>query len=263
MDAMEILAGNAASKESRGRTSKFPVHHKYDNTFFLLLVGLMWLGILMGFVPEIIRHIQHPRFTYPWIIYVHGVVFVGWLCLLTTQILLVRNRKIALHRRLGQIGIYWAIALPIVGVVTAFIMDRMAVHLFPHFKPSFISVQYGDLVLFSLLAGSALVLRKVPAAHKRLMLLGTLCLVDAGFARWWSSGLAHMFGNGYWSHVLQAYLGNILLILALGAYDLVTRHRLHRAYAYGAMVAIGGQLLLVWLYLSPWWTPISFKLIGY
>jgi len=142
-------------------------------------------------------------------------------------------------------------------------MDRLALHVFPHFTPVFVSVQYGDLVLFTILTGSALILRKEPSAHKRLMLLGTLCLVDAGFARWWSGGLRHMLGSGYLSSVLQVFLGTILLVLALGAYDLLTRRRLHRAYVYGASLMIGGEFVLVWFFLSPWWKPIAFRLVGY
>lgn len=62
---------------------------------------------------------------------------------------------------------------------------------------------------------------------------------------------------------LKYFFGNVLLILALGVYDLVTRRWLHRAYVYGATLAIGGELLLVWLLMSPWWDPISFRLIGH
>lgn len=247
----------------RGRASTFSVHHKHDHNFFLALVAMMWLGILMGFVPEIVRHIEHPKFTYPWIVHVHAVVFVGWLCLLTTQLLLVRKHNIALHRRLGKFGMAHAVLIPIVGATTAIVMDRMALQMAPGFKPTFISVQLGDLVLFSILTGSAFALRRQPAAHKRLMLLGTLCIVDAGFSRWWGPGLGRMLGHNYGSLELRFFLGNVLLILALGAYDLVTRGRLHHAYVYGASLAIGGELLLVWLFVSPWWVPISFRLIGH
>ena len=252
-----------AGRKLRTRTPEFPAHHKYDHNFFLFLVAMIWFGILMGFVPDIIHHIEHPVFPYPWIVFVHAVVFVGWLCLLTTQLLLVRFRNIALHRRLGKIGFYWAPLIPIVGLLTVIDVDRAMHQHFAAFKPNFVGVQFGDLVLFAIFTGAALALRKRPAAHKRLMLLGTICMVDAGFSRWWAGFFVQHFGRSFESGVLAMFLGNILLMLAIMVYDLMTRRRLHLLYAGAATFAIVAELGTVWLLVSPWWIPIAWKLIGY
>lgn len=256
--------GEAPSGTGSGaRAPDFPAHHKYDHNFFVFIVAMMWLGILMGFVPDVIHHIRHPEFPYPWIVFVHAAVFVGWLSLLTTQVLLVRFRNVALHRRLGKLGFYWAPLIPIVGVLTAVAVDRLRHQHSPAYKPDFVSVQFGDLVLFAVFTGMALALRKQPAAHKRLLLLGTLCMVDAGFSRWWASFFEHLLGPSFEATVLAVFLGNILLMVAIVAYDLLTRRRLHRLYAGAATVAIAAELGMIWLLVSPWWTPIAWKLIGY
>ena len=68
---------------------------------------------------------------------------------------------------------------------------------------------------------------------------------------------------GFESGVLAMFLGNILLMLAIMVYDLMTRRRLHLLYAGAATFAIVAELGTAWLLVSPWWIPIAWKLIGY
>jgi arginine exporter protein ArgO len=49
--------------------------------------------------------------------------------------------------------------------------------------PEFLAVRLADIVAFTGLTGAGLLLRKRPAAHKRLMLLGLIYVSSAGFAR--------------------------------------------------------------------------------
>jgi hypothetical protein len=151
-------------------TPRFAPFHKADPLFFPALLVWIWIGILAGFVPEIVTHITEHRPAYPWIVHVHGLVFVGWLALLTVQIALIRSRNVGLHRRIGVIGAYWAAALVAVGVVTAVMVDRSSFGT-RRWNPQFLSVQLGDLVFFAILTAFALALRREGSTHKRLMLL--------------------------------------------------------------------------------------------
>lgn len=127
----------------------------------------------------------------------------------------------------------------------------------------FLSIQVLDIVNFACLAGAGLLLRRYAAAHKRLMLLATFCIVDAGFGRWWGPGLEGLLGKGFFGEWMADYLGDMLLILGLGAYDLATRRRLHPAYAIGATWGLSLQALAAYLYVSPWWKPVATRLIGH
>ena len=51
------------------------------------------------------------------------------------------------------------------------------------------------------------------------------------------------------------YLGNDLLVLGLGAYDWITRRRLHPAYVAGVAWTLALQLTAASLLLSPGWLP--------
>lgn len=233
---------------------------RLDRNFFLLMVALLWLGILMGFVPDIAQRIQVRR-PFPVIVYFHGVVFVGWLCLLTVQVLLIRSRRVDIHRELGMAGVALYGAMIVLGLTTSVVVDYY-VFPTPHGDPSFLSIQLADMVNFSVLGGAAIALRKAPDAHRRLMIMATVLISDAGFGRWWGPGLHRLLGDGYWGSWAQDYLSDFLLIALMGVYDLFSRGRLYFAYVLGAAWGLGVQLVAIWLYVRPWWKPVATTLIG-
>jgi hypothetical protein len=114
---------------------------------------------------------------------------------------------------------------------------------------------------FAVLATAGLILRRDPSAHKRLMLLSTLYLSTAGFARL----LLLTVGPdtaGFWSFFVAYNLGGDILIAALGLYDLVTRGRLHPAYVAGTVWILTNEFVADWLFFAPWWKPVAIRLLG-
>jgi len=105
--------------------------------------------------------------------------------------------------------------------------------------PVFLAVQFADILAFAGLTAAGLLMREVPSAHKRLMLLGLIYISDAGFARYLNDFMASPFGHGFWGEAAGLYLGSDLLMIGLGVYDLATRRRLHPAYICG----VPGRLL--------------------
>jgi hypothetical protein len=233
---------------------------RFDRNFFLLLVVLVWLGILMGFGPEIAHRVK-ARQPFEMVVYIHGGVFVGWLCLLTAQVLLIRSRRVDIHRELGMAGVALYGAMIVLAAATSVVVD------YDHFAtpqsdPSFLSIQLADIVNFAVLGGAAIAMRKSGDAHKRLMILATICISNAGFARWWDPGLEKLFGDGLWGSWAQDYLSDFLLIALLGAYDLFSRGRLYAAYVLGSAWELAVGFVGAWLYVSPWWKPVATALIG-
>src|ERR1700761_1495506 len=96
--------------------SRFAPYHKWDRNLFLVLVGLVWLGIVRGFGPVILKHMQTGQ-SHPLIIHFHAAFFVGWLLRLTTQMLLIRVRRTDLHRKLGMVGTVMVPAMVVLGTV--------------------------------------------------------------------------------------------------------------------------------------------------
>ncbi|MEI9984318.1 MAG: hypothetical protein WDN69_14570 [Aliidongia sp.] len=244
------------------RTGGFAPSHAWDRNFFLTLVVLIWLPILSGFGLDMANHIQTNEAAYPLIIHVHAAVFVGWLLLLTTQIALIRVRKPALHRRLGMTGVALIPLMTVVGLAAAWIMHiRQYTPEAPH--TAFFAIQLTNIAAFVPLAATALLWRGDSSAHKRLILLATLSLIPAGFARLWNYTIGDALGNAEWAFAVQLYLGTNLLILALGGYDLVTRKRLHPAYLAGTGWILVNEIASVMLYFSPAWRAFAPHLIGH
>lgn len=244
------------------RANGFAPSHAWDRNFFLALLLLIWLPILSGFGLDMANHIQTNEAAYPLIIHIHAAVFVGWLLLLTTQIALIRVRKPALHRRLGIAGVAFIPLMTVVGLAATWIMHiRQYTPEAPH--TAFFAVQITNMMAFVPLAVAALLWRQESSAHKRLILLATLSLTVAGFARLWDYTIGDALGTAEWAFAVQLYLGTDLLILALGGYDLVTRRRLHPVYLPGAGWILVTQIASVVLYFSPAWRAFAPHLIGH
>jgi len=244
----------AAPGPSPKKRNSFAPRHAWDRSFFLAYVAIIWVGILAGFVPEMVEHARSNAPPYPTIIHVHGVTFVSWLLLLTIQALLIRNRQMRLHRRLGLAAAILAPTMVVVGLVTSLTIDRLEMST-SKADPAFLSIQLFDLLEFGTLAIAALAARKLPSAHKRLILLATLSIADAGFARWLGSSLH--FGEGVLFSYVELFLPTGLLVLGIGGYDLMTRRRLHPAYVAGAALIVTGQLTACWLYHDASWTAVA------
>ncbi|MFI4963737.1 MAG: hypothetical protein ACHP9T_00080 [Caulobacterales bacterium] len=240
----------------------FPAQHPWDRNFFLALVALTWLGVLMGFVPQMIQHVTQHQRPYPLAVHVHAAAFVTWLVLLTAQVLLVRTRRLALHRKLGYGMVALGAVMLVVGPTAVWVVQQQDFGT-PKSNPAFLSVQGTAMISFLVVGGAAVLLRKSPSAHKRLMIIATLVLADAGFARWLGHPIRAAFGKGMWQSYLALSGATALIIVGMGVYDLITRRRLLPAYAAGASWALAGQALAAWLMFVPAWKVLATHLLGH
>ena len=162
--------------------------------------------------------------------YLHGTVFTLWLALLFTQASLVGAGNVAMHRRLGVAGF---VMVPLM-VVLGLIGGSIAAHRpggfidIPVPPLEFLIVPYAGILIFAVFSGVALLLRADPQTHKRLMLLGTIAISEAGIARW---PLAIYENNPQ----LEVWT-TAALSLPLLAWDLYSRKRLHPATVIGVVV---------------------------
>ncbi len=256
------MAIEAATGLAPKQAWPFAPYRKSDRNFFLTYVVLLWLGILGGFVPEIVSHIAQHKPPFPLIVHVHAIVFFGWLTLLTTQVLLIRRKRPDLHRTLGTAAIGLAALMVVVGPATAIVMQRYHWGT-PESDPPFLAIQLTDIIAFAGLAAAAFAFRNESSAHKRLILLATLYISDAGFARLFGDGVHGLVGDGFWPFLAEAYLANDVLAVGIGVYDVITRKRMHPAYVAGMAWTFALQLTASALYHAPVWKPIALALIGH
>lgn len=241
---------------------RFTPYHAHDRTFFAAFVAICWLGVLFGFFPASSARIAGSAdYVAPLILHIHAASFAAWLGLLSFQVLLVRQRRLRLHKQLGIVAVTLIPIMAYSGIAAELYSQRFYIQRDSDGLDFFILPLF-NIVAFTAFASAAIwFARRDPAAHKRLLLMATTVIVGAGYARWWGEALTRSFGDAYWGMIVNSFTGtNLILALAM-AYDMLTRGRPHRVYLIGVPILLVGQLLCSWIYHAPWWLPISRELI--
>ena len=166
----------------------------------------------------------------------HGFLFTSWIALFVVQAGLVAARRIDLHRGLGGAAAGLAVAMVCAGTAAGILSMRHEVAAgFEEEARTFLTTPLLSMVVFAALVAAALWCRRRPQTHKRLMLLATISLLDAPIGR---LPFAIVSATA-WGH----YVVTDLFIVAAILYDVVTRRRVEKAYVWGALVIVIGQLL--------------------
>ena len=260
-------AGNVLPFEPAPRLrGRFPKEVASDRIFYPLFVAAIWCGILGGFGPELIKHVQGGEAAYPLIVHLHAAAFTGWMVLLSAQVLLIRTGRWQLHRQLGIAAIGLAVVMLFLGPAVSLAIQRAQLglaHPSPVFgNPAFLAVQFGGMVDFAILLAAGLLLRANASAHRRLMLLATLAITDAGFARATGAWIHQSLAPGFWTDFAGLYAANDVLILALGVYDLITRRRVHPAWAAAASYLFVSQCVANFLFHDMAWRALMTHLVA-
>jgi hypothetical protein len=240
-------------------TAAAPVDRTSEHRFYTAMAVAILATVLVGFArtfflarwfPEV-QPLAAPE---PFF-YLHGTVFTSWMLLLVVQPMLVARRRTDLHRRLGWAGAVLAAAMVGVGIEGSLIAARRPGGFMGIDAPAqvFLIVPLLDIALFALLVGLAIARRRDLQAHKRLMLVGTICILDAAVAR---LPLPFMTGP------VAFFVGTDLFLLPLVAWDLKSRGRLHPATLWGGLLLIASQPFRLWFADTRVWLGFANWLIG-
>ena len=237
-------------------------HYRSDRNFFAAFVLVCWIGVGFGFFPaSSARMLGKADYVAPLILHLHALLFVGWLVLLTTQVMLIRTARTAVHMRLGLIGAALVPPMAFTGITAEIYSQRFYLRRDTEGLDFFILPLF-YIVAFVAFATAALIFaRRDSTTHKRLILIATTSIVGAAYARWWGPALDRTFGDGFWGMIVNTFAGTNLILAAAIAYDIVTRGRPHRAYVVGVPLLLVGQLACSWIYHAPWWPPIARAII--
>lgn len=236
--------------------SGFDLHHPADAWFFPAILGAIWLILLGGFGPGMIASVQPGARSFPLIIHVHAVIFFGWITFITVQMGLVRTGNVAWHRRMGILGAVLAVGVVLAGPAAALTqhMDKVAIQ-----PPQFLALQVGNIIVFAVMVTAGLLLRSQSSAHKRLMLIGTIALIGAGFGR-----IVRMVTGAPppWTLIPAVYIAGDILLLLIALHDFRTRGRLHPVFVLAAGVFLAAQLCIGLLLQSPAWAEIARQIVS-
>jgi hypothetical protein len=242
-------AGIATSAKAVSLSAPARFLRKY---FYFLMSLLIAAIVVYGFSHTVNQTLIHPNPLPPWILYLHAPVFCGWVLFFILQTALIRTRNVPVHRTLGWFGLALAISMVVLGYMTAVRMDRF--HFLQTHDPgdaAFLAIQLMDVINFATFFTLAILWRKRPEFHRRLMLIATCTLLDAAFGRF--PFLPLMF--------IPA--GVDLLILLGVARDLIVDRRIHKVYLYALPLLMVYQVFTMATFFShaQWWVKISQALI--
>ena len=200
------------------------------------MTALLLIFVFAGFARTLYLRVFFDVPAIPGYLYVHGIVLTAWFLLLFTQTCLIAKNRVKVHQRLGMAGVALAVCVVAISVWVLVRRDFPTIEERP-------DRSFGNLIsliVFSLCVGSAVWLRKKSAAHKRLMLIGSMIITAPALDR-----MSRLPGlSGFIDAILPDALGppeiafatlaTVSFILAVLIHDLVTRKRPHWATIGGA-----------------------------
>ena len=232
-----------------------------DRGALVAFLVIAWIVILTGFGSSIDHRIVTHGRAFTVLTYIHTVVFLAWLVLLTVQVTLVEQGRIALHRKLGIAGLCLAGLMMILGPATAITTQQFFFDHHGHGLP-FLIVQLGSMVVFGGMVAAAALWRRHPTVHKRLIVLGMIELMGPAFFRLFIPFVAAWWPKSPYMMLICAYPGVWLMLLAAVVYDLVRWRRLNPAFAIGIPLQLLAHALFCAIYLMPGWPAVARAIIG-
>jgi hypothetical protein len=218
----------------------------------ILIAGTIFFGFSHTILPDVLLRLR------PTVLYLHVATAIVWLVLLVVQVALVRNRKVALHRKVGGFGLWVGAAASVSSLATALILrhdsvirhgaDRMEERI------AFLAVPLNGFLIFSVALGLAALWRRRPAFHRRAIMLAAVSLMGAGLARVPATDTYPLIG---------LVVPNAVLLLLIG-HDWWSERRIHPVYLVGAplLIALGQATDYLANAHPAWWVATARVLIG-
>lgn len=162
-----------------------PQHTRAARSPFFLFLAIVCAAVaIFGFVPTYWLQIQAGTFVGSPLLHIHGALNTAWVLFLIIQASLVSTGKIRNHRDWGLAGIALATLVIVVGYAAAIVglQERLARGEGDTAR-AFLATPVTAMTLFAIFTAAAIACTHPPEWHKRLMLLGTISLVNAAAAR--------------------------------------------------------------------------------
>jgi hypothetical protein len=222
----------------------------------MLMIAMAVIGFWPQYYGRLVAGTALEGVTLHPLVHVHSTMFLSWLAIIVGQAALVRTGRTSLHRRLGPwlaaigylaalVGVYAGLTLAAARVARGEALDEAAV---------FVAAPLLDMIMFTGFLTAAIVWRRRPETHKRLILFTGYSFAFIGLVRYLVRTPGVM--ENLW---LATFLLTVPVLLCI-AWEAATRRRVHPVWWVG-LGAFFGRLMLELLAMLPWWLPIGRSLI--
>ncbi len=221
--------------------------------FFVSMGLLLFCIVVAGFGASVLSK-SGGVWSLPLLYHVHGFIFLSWFLLFTLQANFVRNQRLRVHRTMGQLSSVLAIAM----LVTGYFMMRAAYDIADfrigtNSHDASMMFPVTDLVNFSIAFGLGLYHRTNAIAHKRLMLLAGILILDPAVAR-----LVEAIGAPF----MMIPVLELGLLLALLGYDVTRLRHPHWTSALGLGLWLSAMAAKLMLAQQPGWSEVAARLFS-
>jgi hypothetical protein len=225
-----------------------------DRWFFTGMALAMLLTAFAGFAPSFyLRSASYAGPPLTSLVIFHAVLMTIWMLGSVLQTSLIAAGKRQLHRAFG-----WLLAaLALLIVVTGPQVGIAAIQrgaLPPGLTAEhFLVLPMAGALMFSIFVALGVRQRRDAQAHKRLMLLATISVLDAAIAR--MPGMLEAGPLAFFA-VADAFF------IAGAVYDLASRGRVHRVWIYSGFAIVISQVLRLVLSSTAAWASFVHYLVG-
>lgn len=225
-----------------------------DRVFFSVMPFVMLAMVLYGFARTyfLVGMVAAPLPNK--LIHVHGAAFTSWMILLIVQTALVSTKHVKWHMGLGLYGFGLACAMVVLGTLAAVDALRRGDAVLGLDAQTFFVIPISGMLLFGTLVFFAWKLRRNTEAHKRLITIATMALMDAAIGRWQHPAILQRIPP-------TQDLVMLALLLTVVVFDLFNLHRVSKYTWRAALLVMVVHLVRVPLGHTAAWHAMTARLL--
>lgn len=224
-----------------------------DRRAALVWLAIFWIFVGVGFGFDLHNYV-HEQPAVPKIVHVHAIATTIWLLIATALVLMVETGNVGFHRRFGWFAAGYAALVLVIAPWSELSWQALNLHTPGSLPPEFLAIAFSGVICMALLLPWGILLRRNSAAHRRVLVLATICISDAGFSR--MVGLFIPAPTSFFGTYLFYEGGNLLLIVLMLLWDW-KRNRIMKQFVWAASLIIGVGLTATVLYFNGTWQAIS------
>jgi hypothetical protein len=236
-------------------TASWPARE--DRRAALVWLALFWVFVGVGFGFDLHNYL-HEQPPVPTIVHVHAIATTLWLLTATALVLMVETGNVRLHRRLGWFAAGYAALIIVIAPWSELSWQALNLHTPGALPPQFLSLAFSGVICMAVLLAWGILLRRNSAAHRRVLILATISISDAGFSR--MMGLFLPAPTTFFGTYLFFEGGNLFLIVLMFLWDW-KRGRMMKQFLWAAGLIVAVGLAATGLYFNPAWQSFTQSLL--